>query len=302
MKIAITGANSSVGLNLLRTIASDTQFEAIAGVRSEKAIATLPTSPRIEPRIISYNDAAGLARSLADADIVVHLAGILIETRHSNYRSGNIDATAIAVSAANRIGAKHFVLVSVVGADAHSENSYFASKGLAEAAVQQGGVPASIIRTPILLGGNTAGTQALVNAARKTKANVLGGGNYTVRPLDIDDLSKAILHCFENVDGQANQNPQIAVHELAGPESIAYRQLIELAARMMGNKVTIGSVPIWLAKLAARVKGLVRSGGITPTIIDVITADELVAANADVDLGLTLTPIETTVKKILEQG
>jgi uncharacterized protein YbjT (DUF2867 family) len=301
IKIAITGANSSVGVNLLRTIVRDTQFDVIAGIRSEKAIATLPTSPRIEPRIISYNNTACLASSLADADVVVHLAGILIESANSNYSNGNIDATTVAVAAAKKNGVKHFVLISVVGADAHSENRYFASKGLAESAVIQGGIPASIIRTPILLGGNTAGTQALVNAAKKAKANVLGGGNYSVRPLDIDDLSKAILNCFENIGGHSKQSPHVAIHELAGPESITYRKLIELVARMMGNKVAIGSVPLWLAKLAARLKGLLRSGGITPTVIDVITADELIATNADIDLRLTLTPLKTTVKKILEQ-
>jgi len=58
LKIAITGANSSVGLNLLRTIVRDTQFDVIAGIRSEQAIATLPASPRIEPRIISYSNTA----------------------------------------------------------------------------------------------------------------------------------------------------------------------------------------------------------------------------------------------------
>jgi len=301
LKIAITGANSSVGLNLLRTIVRDTQFDVIAGIRSEQAIATLPASPRIEPRIISYSNTARLASSLADADVVVHLAGILIESANSNYSNGNIDATTVAVAAAKKNGAKHFVLISVVGADAHSENSYFASKGLAESAVKRGGVPASIIRTPILLGGNTAGTHALVNVAKKAKANVLGGGNYTVRPLDIDDLSKAILNCFENIGGHSKQGPHVATHELAGPESITYRKLIELVARMMGNEVAIGSVPLWLAKLAARLKGLLRSGGITPTVIDVITADELIATNADIDLRLALTPLETTVKKILEQ-
>lgn len=301
MKIAITGANSSVGVNLLRTIIRDTQFDVIAGIRSEKAISTLPTSPRIEPRIISYNNTASLASSLNDADVVVHLAGILIESANSNYSNGNIDATTAAVAAAKKNGAKHFVLISVVGADAHSENRYFASKGLAESAVKQGGIPASIIRTPILLGGNTAGTQALVNAAKKTKANVLGGGNYSVRPLDIDDLNKAILNCFENIGGDSKQSPHVAIHELAGPESITYRKLIELVATMMGNKVAIGSVPLWLAKLAARLMSLLRGGGITPTVIDVITADELIATNADIALGLTLTPLKTTVEKILKQ-
>jgi uncharacterized protein YbjT (DUF2867 family) len=54
MKIAITGANSSVGLNLLNHIVSATDIDVIAGVRSERAMKSLPCSPQIDPRIINY--------------------------------------------------------------------------------------------------------------------------------------------------------------------------------------------------------------------------------------------------------
>ena len=89
------------------------------------------------------------------------------------------------------------------------------------------------------------------------------------------------------------------VHELAGPEPVAYRDLIQRAAAMMGREVTLGAVPIWIAKLGAAVRSSLSGGGITPTVIDVITANEHVAHNADVDLGITLTPLAETLTKIL---
>ena len=43
-----------------------------------------------------------------------------------------------------------------------------------------------------------------------------------------------------------------------------------------------------------------RDGGITPTVVNVITADEEVSDNADKALGIELTPLRDTLAKILE--
>jgi hypothetical protein len=44
-----------------------------------------------------------------------------------------------------------------------------------------------------------------------------------------------------------------------------------------------------------------KGGGFSPTVIDVITADEVVEKNAAAELGITLTPLSETLKKILPQ-
>jgi uncharacterized protein YbjT (DUF2867 family) len=294
MKIAITGANSSVGLNLLNHIISSTDINVIAGVRSDRAMQALPSSDQVDPRIISYQDPEKLAAALEGADCIVHLAGILIEDKNTSYASANVDATEAVVKAAQKINAKHIVFISVVGASADSGNSYFRSKGQAEAHVANSGLPASIIRTPILLGPNTAGASSLVGAASQNKTKILGGGKYSMRPLDIDDLNQAILNCCKGDSTQAK------LYELVGPEPISYRDLIQKTAALMNNKVEIGSVPVGLAKLVAAISSRIKGGGITPTVIDVITMDEVVAKNADAELNITLTPIQNTLEKILE--
>ncbi|MDA0281680.1 MAG: NAD(P)H-binding protein [Proteobacteria bacterium] len=294
MKIAITGANSSVGLNLLNHIVSATDIDVIAGVRSDRAMKSLPSSPQIDPRIINYQDLTQLAAALEGADCIVHLAGILIEDKNTSYASANVDATEAVVKAAQKLGVKHMVFISVVGANQGASNAYFRSKGLAEEFVMNSGLAASVIRTPILLGPNTAGASSMIGAATQTKTKILGGGKYSMRPLDIDDLNQAILNCCKGDSLEAK------LYELVGPESISYRDLILKTAAMMNNSVEIGSVPVAIAKLVAAISSRIKGGGITPTVIDVITMDEVVDKNADGELNITLTPLQNTLEKILE--
>jgi len=295
MKIAITGANSSVGQNLLSHIVALDDISAIAGVRSQRAISTLPESPSIEPRIISYDNIDELAGILEGASCVVHLAGILIENNKNNstYASANVAATAAVVRAAEKANVKHLVFISVIGASTDSSNAYFRSKAAAERVVCESSIASTVIRTPILLGPGTAGADALVGTAMAGKVKLLGGGRYTMRPLDVDDLSRAILQCSKN------QRIGAAVHELVGPDSVIYHELIARVAELLGKEVSIGTIPIWLAKLGAAITSRLKGGGISPAVIDVITANEVVQRNADKDIGISLTALSVTLDKLV---
>ena len=188
------------------------------------------------------------------------------------------------------------MLVSALGADPTSTNAYLSSKGRAEQIVFESGLSAAIIRTPILFGPGMAGARAIVGAASQQRVTLLGGGRHSIRPLDVDDLSCAILRCCES------SRAGVTVYELVGPEPTAYRDVIVRTAALLGRDVSIGSMPIWLAKLAAAVAGWTRRGGMTPTVIDVITSSEHVRENADVALGVTLTPLLTTIEKLLDSS
>jgi NADH dehydrogenase len=247
-------------------------------------------------RVVPYEDVAKLTEALSGAACVVHLAGILLEWPGTSYEAANVRTAEAVARAAQAAGVAHLVQVSVVGADVASRNRYFRTKGEAEQAFARSGVATTILRTPILLGRGTAGAAALVRTVRAGKARLLGGGRYTMRPLDVDDLSGAILTiCRTRPTG-------VVVHELVGPEPVTYRELAERAARAAGVRVSRGSTPIGLAKAGAWFRSRVRRGGMTPTVIDVITMDEVVDHNADAALGIALTPLDETLKKILQQG
>jgi NADH dehydrogenase len=289
----VTGANGSVGKNLLAHASENGAVDVVAAVRSERAAAALPARPGVEVRVVSADDVDALAQTMAGASSLVHLSGILIESRTATYEQANVAATETAVAACRRAGVPHVVLISALGADARASNRYRRSKGEGERIVERSGMDATIIRTPILLGPETAGAAAIVRSVTGGKVSLLGGGRYVMRPLDIDDLSEAILSsCRRHPAG-------VQVHELAGPEPISYRDLVERVAGMMARSVSYGSAPIWVAKLGAAINSRMKGGGVTPTVIDVITTSETVAHNADTALGVTLTPLSKTLDKIV---
>lgn len=247
-------------------------------------------------RVVPYDDVAKLTEALSLATCVVHLAGILIEWPGTSYEIANVRTAEAVARAARAAGVSHLVQVSVVGALAESRNRYFRTKGQGEQAFATSGIATTILRTPILLGPGTAGAAALARIVRSGRGRLLGGGRYTMRPLDVDDLSDAILAiCRTRPTG-------VVVHELVGPEPVTYRTLAERAARIAGAGVSLSSLPIGLAKTGAWLGSRIRRGGVTPTVIDVITMDEVVDRNADGALGIELTPLDETLKKILQDG
>jgi len=192
VNLAITGANSGVGNILLRHLAGRTDIQVVACVRSAGAAAALHAAPGISVRQVDYDDRDRLTAALQGAACVVHLAGILFESASSTYQTANVDATEAVVDACRKAGVPHIVLISVLGADPGSPNRFWRSKGRAERLVAESGLPATIIRTPILLGPGMAGARAVVHAASQRSVALLGGGRHSVRPLDVDDLSRAM--------------------------------------------------------------------------------------------------------------
>ena len=292
--LAITGANSAVGTALLRHIAGREELRAVAAVRRREALAGLPYSPRIARRLLDYGRPARVRDVVAGADCLVHLAGVLIESGRTSYQSGNVDTTRVLVEAALNAGVGRIVFVSSLGANARSPNGYYRSKREAENLVAAAGVTAAIIRTPLLLGPDTAGGRALLRDAARRSVRVLGGGAHVLRPLDVDDLCRAILHCCADPAGG------VRTYELVGPTALSQRDLLLRTAGLLGNDLAVRTLPIGLAKLGALCAGLVRSGGLTPAVIDVITASEMVRHNGDKDLGIELTPLADTLARLVE--
>ena len=292
--VAVTGANSAVGRALLAEIAGQETLRAVAVVRRRAALDGLPRSPRIEPCVVAYDQPERLTATLSGAGCVVHLAGILFESRTSDYRTGNVDSTRALVDAAQAAAVRHIVFVSSLGADPRSSNGYFRSKGEAESLVAGAGIDATIIRTPLLLGPDTAGGRSLLRTASGPAARVLGGGSHRLRPLDVDDLCRAILGCCRQPPGG------VRTCDLVGPTTLTQRELLQRTARLLGHALSIRSTPVWLARLGAGIAGLIRTGGMTPAVIDVITSDEAIHRNADGELGIDLTPLSDTLAKLCE--
>lgn len=292
MKLCITGANSSVGQHLLGKLAGRDDIEVVAVLRQAKAGEQLPQAANITILPCSYEDDTTLGRACKDADTVIHLAGILFESTNSSYQSANVASTAAVVAAAQAVKAKQLLFLSSLGADADSDNPYYRSKGEAEALVMDSGLPATVLRTPLLLGPDTAGGKALMREAASSSAKLLGGGLHQVRPLDVEDLCAAILAICSRPPAET------CTLELCGPEPVAYHDLVTRMAQKLHTTVQVKAIPVGVAKFLAGLSHVFKGTGMSPAIIDVITASEVATGDAPESVGITLSPLDSTLERL----
>jgi len=297
--IAIVGANSAAGRALV-AYADSAAVPVVACVRSERAARELP-DPHSGLRLaqIDYSHPASLARAFEGARSVVHLPGILIERPGSSYAQANVETTAAMLAGARSADVAKVVLVSAVGADPASPNRYYATKGRAEVLVRERGIPYTIVRAPLVLGAGTEGESALLRQLASARPRLLGGGRVIQQPLDVADLARGLLRAAD--PGVAPN----ATLDLVGPESLAYREIVERAARLCGRPLRPGRlpVPIALLRLLLRVRERIAGPGFSADALDVILDDHALCPKPAVEaLGLELTPLEETLRSMIERA
>lgn len=300
MRIAITGANSASGQAILRCAAE-------AGVAPNALVAVVRSNSAADEIryllgegsslvMVSYNDPSSLDAAFRGVSAIIHLAGILVERPGSTYQQANVAPARSVVEAGKRCAVEKFVLVSATGADEKSPNRYYRTKGEAEAVVRASGLCYTILRAPLLLGPATEGAAALARNAHGPKAKLIGGGRNLQQPLDVDDLARAALAAAQT---SVASNRTL---DLAGPVSLPERELVERAARMLGHRVQVSSVPKGLLSFALAIRQRVAGPGFSPDAVEVITANtRLDARPAAGELGIQLTGIDEMIKRSLYQ-
>jgi len=292
-KIAVTGANSALGRVLLERALLRPDLEIAALVRSARAEAELPPLPpeRAHAVRVDWSDAAGLRAACEGALCLVHLAGILIESRATRYGEANIETTRAAVEAARAAGVAKFVLVSALGADPKSPNPYWRSKGVAETLVRESGLSYTILRCPIVLACDSAGVRALVREASASVVPLPGGGANLEQPLDARDLADGALNA-----ALSSACARDAVLDLVGPESLPLRELVLRGARIRKKYPIIVPVPTLLLRAILTLRTWLLGPGFSPEVIEVMLADaRLDPAPAAKALGITLRPLDETL-------
>lgn len=297
-RIVVTGANGAIGRAIVRAGLARHGVEVVAAVRSERAAREVPPIPDGRGRIatIRYDAPTGMDGALAGAAALVHLPGVLVERRGSSYEQANVETTRTAAAAARRSGIAKLVLVSACGADTRSPNRFFSSKGIAERLVRDSGIAYAIVRAPLVLGPGTEGSRALARETARRTAHLPGGGRTLHQPLDVGDLAEAVLNAALDPDVARDR-----VVDLAGPESLSYRELVERAAALRGHRVRVRSVPVGPLRALLALRRRLLGPGFDRDALDVLLTDTWVDVEAAAGaLGIQPRPLEATIRRGLE--
>jgi uncharacterized protein YbjT (DUF2867 family) len=302
MKVVVTGANSSVGLAILRcgTKQGALPNTFVAAVRSDRAAEQIRSQLTNTNGVvrISYDDPGSLDAAFQGAAAVIHLPGILFERPDSTYEQANVIATRSVLESAKRVGVRKFVLVSATGADEASPNRYYRTKGQAEALVRASGLNFVVLRAPLLLGPGTAGAAALKRNLGGQSARLIGGGQNLQQPLYVDDLARATMLAATQESVAKN-----LTLDLVGPVSLPERELVQRAGRLLGREMRIGSIPKKLLSLGLAIRQCIGKPAFTRDVLEVITADtQLDPQPAASKIGIELTGIDEMIRASLGEG
>ncbi|HZU63810.1 MAG TPA: NAD(P)H-binding protein [Novosphingobium sp.] len=246
--IALTGATGFVGQALLA--------EAAARGCAVKALARRPQPPRAGVEWVAGDlaDKAALARLVAGAGAVVHVAGVVNAADAAGFEAGNVAGTAALIEAARAAGCQRFVFVSSLAARAPALSAYGASKARAEGLVAASGLDWTIVRPPSVYGPRDTENFELFKSARLGVVPVPRG--VCASQIYVEDLARLLLDLvpataslgatYEPDDGRPGGWPMALFARAIG--------------QAVGRRVWVPQLSPGLLRLAARIDVALRGG------------------------------------------
>src|SRR6476659_6237189 len=116
LTVAVTGPTGTFGLALMPLLQQDGQVERVIGIARRQFDPVERGWTKMEYRRGDVSDADVLRTSFEGADVVVHLAFLILSGGQEQTRAINVEGTLNAFRAAAEVGAKRFVYASSIAA------------------------------------------------------------------------------------------------------------------------------------------------------------------------------------------
>lgn len=246
MKLAVTGATGFVGSHLV-DVATAAGHELVALTRREQA-------PRERVTWVAgdLTQRGALEQLVADADAVIHVAGVISAHTAAAFDKGNVEGTLAMLAAATAGGIRRFIHVSSLAAREPKLSLYGGSKARAEELVMHSGLDWAIVRPPAVYGPGDRETLELFRMARLGFMLMPPKGRVSV--IHADDLARLLLALA------ASDAPTSALVEAddGKHEGWTHRQFARALGEAVGTKPAIVSSPGILLRLAARADKMLR--------------------------------------------
>lgn len=245
-RVAVTGAFGFTGRALAERLL-DARHEVVTLTR--RTGVGDPLEARLTIRPIEAVDGDRHAEALDGVDTLFNTYWLRFPRRRETFE-GVLANSAGLLEAARVAGVRRIVHVSVINAALDAETPYVRAKAALEALVRSSGLEWVIVRPTLLYGPGDILINNLAWALRHLPVyGMPGRGRYTVQPVHVDDLARI---CIEAAAGNSGRTL-----DAAGPETLAYRDLVDLIRSAVDSRSFVVPMPAAAVVAAARVLGLV---------------------------------------------
>ncbi|MEM7665261.1 MAG: complex I NDUFA9 subunit family protein [Pseudomonadota bacterium] len=175
-----------------------------------------------------------VSAALHGADYVVNLVGAF--SGDLERLMGEAPGTMARIASAN--GAKAFVHVSAIGADASSSAAYARGKALGEQNVKDAFPNATIVRPSIVFGKDDNFLNMFGGMIETLPVLPVFGPDAKLQLVYVDDVAEAITTALENPDEHGGH-----IYELGGPEQLSMLEINERIAEAQGRNRRFIAMP-----------------------------------------------------------
>ena len=237
--ILVTGATGTVGQALVpRLLERGDEVRVL--VRDPRKLGRLRVEVRIAlGDLIELGDPRVLRQALRGVDTVIHLAAAIRDQPAAKVEELNGLATARLLRAAERSGVRRFVFFSAIGATEFQRTRYFRAKALAERAVLDAELDATVFAPSIVYDREDPWTTTMRRLALLPVVPISGEGESLYEPIWAEDVARCVIADL-GADGDTRRL------ELAGPQALTYDEIARLIARASGRDRPLLHVPLGL--------------------------------------------------------
>ena len=242
--LLLTGATGLVGSALLRRLtAAGTPVRCL--VRDPRRLGA--DRVRVQIALGDLADPPSFRNALRGVRTVVHLAAALRDQPQGSIEELDGIATWRMVHAAERAGVERFVFFSALGASSHNRTRFLRSKALAEQAVLGSDLRHTVFAPSMVYAPGDRFLTLLARMALLAPVMpVSGRGRALFEPMWADDVADCVMAVLADDDARPR-------YELAGPQTLTHRDIVDLAVRAAGRERPLVSVPTPVVSRALRV-------------------------------------------------
>ena len=244
MLVLVTGATGFVGRRVVQELQAH-HYDVRCLVHTPGRERLFPDRS-VEVHYGSIFDRAALTEAFYHVDAVVHLVGIIRETRRATFdqvhRQGLVNVITVALEA----NIKHLLHVSAIGAVNNPDYAYLCSKWKGEQELVQSGLPYTIFRPSVMFGEGDEFVNSLAGMLKSAPVMpIIGSGRNRFQPVAVEDVAKCLALAVGREDLKGR------TIELGGPEQLSYNEMVSVVARTLTIRRLRIHVPVWMMYVAA---------------------------------------------------
>lgn len=286
-KICVLGGTGFVGRHLATRLANR-GYSLRVLTRHPQRHREIEVLPGAELIGADIHDPKALAEQFAGCDAVINLVGVLHEYSNQSFRAVHAELPARVVEACRTVKINRLLHMSALHADAaKGPSQYLFTKGEGERTIMQAqDLAVTCFKPSIIFAPDDDFFNKFAGLLKFNLVLPLACPNSRFAPVYVEDVAQAFEVALEN-DATIGQS-----YELCGPQVYTFKEIVEDIARMLGKKRLVVGLPDALARLQAKIFGLLPVKIFTMDNYLSLQVDSVCSCNGLDALGITPHSVE----------